>query len=131
MKKICIIVTLACTGLLHAQEVTEVKGLRLYEHHSSDVTMMPFGSGAESSKSGYDFVDRKYYVSFGKVTMSSYQNGAEKNLDMVEHEELFGTQGVSKYLGFTAGESSIWGVSIKGNAQTKWYKVAAEERPLR
>lgn len=119
------ILSLACNGLLYAQEVTEVKGLRLYEHHSSDVTMMPFGSGAEGSKSGYDFVGRKYFGSFDENTMNSYSNGEEKNLDMVEHEGMFGTNGARKHLGFTAGVSTIWGGSIKGNGQTKWHKVTA------
>lgn len=113
--------------MLHAQEVTEVKGLRLYEHHSSDVTMMPFGGGAEGSKSGYDFVNRRYYGSFDEATGNSYANGEEKNIDMVEHAGMFGTRGASKYLGFTAGVSSIWGGSIKGNGLTKWHKVAAGE----
>ncbi len=114
---------LVCTGLANAQNVIEVKGIRLYEHHSSDVTARPFGSGAIGSKSGYDFVKGTYYGSFDPTTMGSYANGEEMNLDMVEHEGMFGTGGASKYLGFTSGVSSIWNGQIKGNEQTRWHKV--------
>ncbi|MES2780792.1 MAG: T9SS type A sorting domain-containing protein [Bacteroidota bacterium] len=123
MKKIFIILSLVCSGLLHAQEVTEVKGLRLYEHHSSDMTSMPFGNGADGSKSGYDFVNRRYFKSFNEANMGAYSNGEEQNIDMVEHEGMFGTSGMSKILGFTAGVSSIWSGQIKGNEQTKWHLV--------
>lgn len=107
-----------------AQIIGEVKGITFYEHHSTDMTGASFGTSANGSKSGYDFVKRAYANSFDPATMDAWQNGEELNIDMVEHAGPFGTAGASMYLGFTSGVSSIWGGPIKGNGTTKWHKVA-------
>lgn len=116
--------TLFTSFFTQAQAIAEVKGLSFYEHHSTDMTGQSFGTSANGSKSGYDFVERKYYNSFNANTGGRYTNGEEANIDMVEHAGPFGTQGASMYLGFTAGVSSIWNGDIKGNGTTKWHKVA-------
>lgn len=105
-----------------SQALTEKTGLRFYEHHSSDMTNMPFGNGANGAQSGYDFVQGRYYYSYDSATMDRYQNGEEANLDMVEHNGVFGTGGNSRFVGFTSGVSTIWGGDIKGNGTTKWLK---------
>lgn len=115
---------LLCSGsvTLNAQALTEKTGIRFYEHHSSDMTGQPFGNGANGSKSGYDFVNQAYYNSFKESPMGAYTNGEEANLDMVEHNGVFGG-GTSQYLGFTSGVSTIWNGEIKGNGTTKWVKA--------
>lgn len=123
IKKITVLACLVYTTTIHSQTVKEVKGLRFYEHHSSDMTGAPFGNGADGSKSGYNFVSNQYYWSFDQNTFGAYANGEENNIDMVEHNGPFGTNGASFYLGFTSGISTIWGGSIKGNSTTKWHKL--------
>lgn len=106
-----------------AQAIAEVKGITFYEHHSTDMTGQSFGTSANGTKSGYDFVKREYATSFDPATMDAWQNGEEQNIDMVEHAGPFGTNGASMYLGFTSGVSSIWSGPIKGNGTTKWHIV--------
>ncbi len=115
---------LLCLGLMgpalaiHAQTLTTVTGIRIYEHHSSSINNnAPFGSSANGSKSAYDFVNRKYVYSFDSATMSAYTGGQEANIDLVEHNGPFGNNGD---FGFTSGVSSIWGGDIKGNGTTYW-----------
>lgn len=122
-KQLFLCISLWGTLCTQAQVIAEVKGITFYEHHSSDMTGRPFGSDANGSKSGYDFVHRKYINSFDANTFDAYQNGEEKDIDMVEHDGPFGTNGSSMYLGFTSGISTIWNGDIKGNATTKWHKV--------
>lgn len=119
MKKLLLLACVFALSKTWAQQVAEVTGLRFYEHHSTDMTGEPFGNGADGSKSGYDFVKRQFQSSFNPANMDTYLNGEEQNLDMVEHNGPFGTQGASMYLGFTAGVSTIWGGPIKGNSKTK------------
>lgn len=123
IKKITVLACLIYTTTIHSQTVKEVKGLRFYEHHSSDMTGAPFGNGANGSKSGYNFVSNQYVWSFDQNTFDAYTNGEQNNIDMVEHNGPFGTNGASFYLGFTSGVSTIWGGSIKGNSKTKWHKL--------
>ncbi len=123
IKKITVLACLIYTTSIQSQTVKEVKGLRFYEHHSSDMTGTPFGNGANGSKSGYNFVSNQYYWSFDQNTFGAYANAEENNIDMVEHNGPFGTSGASFYLGFTSGISTIWGGSIKGNSTTKWHKL--------
>jgi hypothetical protein len=124
MKKTLLgIISLFCTHHTWAQAVNEFKAIRFYEHHSSDVTNQPFSESANGSKSGYDFVNKQYYNSFNTNNMGAYLNGEEANIDMVEHNGPFGTNGASLNLGFTAGVSTIWDGDIKGNGTTKWHKV--------
>lgn len=124
MKKTTLVVW--CSFVLlsaQAQTVLEVKGIKFYEHHSSEMTKQAFGQSANGAQSGYDFVTRKFFSSFDATTFSSYTKGEEKDLDMVEHNGPFGTQGASMLLGFTSGISTIWDGRIKGNNNTKWLKV--------
>lgn len=121
----CAALSFAFASGAFAQTLSETYGIRFYEHHSSDMTNMPIGNGANGSKSGYDFVQRRYFNSFNESSMGAYLNGEEANLDMVEHNGPFGTNGASMYLGFTSGVSTIWGGPIKGNGTTRWMKAPA------
>jgi hypothetical protein len=123
-KNLFLCLSVFSTLFTQAQVIAEIKGITFYEHHSSDMTGESFGSSANGSKSGYDFVKRAYVNSFNPATMGAWQNGEEQDIDMVEHEGPFGSGGASMYLGFTSGVSSIWGGPIKGNGTTKWHKVA-------
>lgn len=120
-------VTFILTGLLIAsiglaQNVTEVTGIKFYEHHSSTINGgSGFGISANGSQSGYDFVQRRYYWSFDSASFGAYQNGEEANLDMVEHNGPYGNMGD---FGFTTGTSSIWGGDISGNGTTQWVVAA-------
>jgi hypothetical protein len=129
MKKTLLLlcVCLPSYQLIHGQSLTTVTGLRLYEHHSSAMNNgAPFGSGANGSQSGYDFVNRDYYNSFDTATFGEYAGGEEANIDMVEHRGPFGApMGGSKKFGFTSGVSTIWNGDIKGNGTTKWMKAPA------
>lgn len=108
---------------IHAQSLNTVTAQRLIEHHSSSVNNgAPFGSGANGSKSGYDFVTRNYYNSFNPTTFGPFTNGEEANIDMVEHNSRFGNNGK---FGFTSAISSIWNGDIKGNNQTVWMEAPA------
>jgi hypothetical protein len=118
----CAALAIASAVTSFAQSVTEVTAIRLYEHHSTDMTDQPLGSGADGSKSGYDFVQRRYFDSFDPGTPTGeYANGEEANIDMVEHNGPFGNG--SSFLGFTSGVSSIWNGEIKGNGTTRWMKA--------
>lgn len=108
---------------MHAQSLTAVNNLRLYEHHSSTINNgAPFGSNANGSKSGYDFVNRAYFGSFNAATFGAYTNGEQANIDMVEHNSRFGNNGK---FGITSGVSSIWNGDIKGNNTTVWMEAPA------
>lgn len=108
---------------MHAQSLTAVNGLRLYEHHSSTMNNgAPFGSGANGSQSAYDFVNRAYFNSFNPSTFGAYTNGEEANIDMVEHNGAFGNGGK---FGITSAVSTIWGGDIKGNNTTLWMEAPA------
>lgn len=108
---------------LYAQPLATVTGLKLFEHHSSSINNnAPFGSGANPTQSGYDFVNRVYYNSFNLSTFGPYTNGEESNIDMVEHNSVYGNQG---NFGFTSAVSSIWGGDIKGNNTTVWMEAPA------
>ena len=108
---------------LHAQLLTAVTGLTLFEHHSSSINNnSPFGSDANPSQSGYDFVNRTYYNSFNPTTFGAYTAGEEVNIDMVEHNGTYGNQG---NFGFTSAVSTIWGGDIKGNNTTLWMEAPA------
>jgi hypothetical protein len=120
-----ILLCVSTAPCVFSQTLAEKTSIRFYEHHSSDVTNMPFGNGADGSKSGYDFVNNTYFYSFNEATFDAYTNGEEANIDMVEHNGPFGTNDASMHLGFTSGVSTIWGGSIKGNSTTKWMKAPA------
>jgi len=108
---------------LHAQLLTAVTGLTLFEHHSSSINNnSPFGSDANPSQSGYDFVTRSYYNSFNPTTFGAYTAGEEANIDMVEHNGTYGNQG---NFGFTSAVSTIWNGDIKGNNTTLWIEAPA------
>jgi hypothetical protein len=119
-KLIFTVLSATITHQLSAQALTEKTGIRFYEHHSSAMTGMPMGNGAVGTQSGYDFIEKRYFNSFDAQTMGAYSNGEEANLDMVEHNGPFGTNGASQYLGFTSGVSTIWDGDIKGNGTTRW-----------
>ncbi len=103
---------------LHAQELSEITNIRLYEHHSSTINGgADIGWEANGSQSGYDFVNNTYHDSFDPDTFGEFTGGEEANIDLVEHNGPFG--GGFDY-GFTSGESSIWSGEIRGNALTKW-----------
>lgn len=102
----------------YSQSLTEVTGIRFYEHHSSTINDdAPFGWGANGSQSGYDFVNNEYYHSFNLDNFANYLNGEEANIDMVEHNGPFGN---GSDFGFTSGVSTIWGGDISGNGTTMW-----------
>lgn len=124
MKRHLLFLSLLGSGLaLHAQPLTAVNGLRLYEHHSSSINNnASFGGGANPSQSGYDFVNRAYFNSFNPTTFGAYTNGEESNIDMVEHNSVYGNQG---NFGFTSAVSTIWGGDIKGNNTTVWMEAPA------
>ncbi|UTW64007.1 T9SS type A sorting domain-containing protein [bacterium SCSIO 12741] len=103
-----------------AQQLTEVTGKRLYDHHSDDV-LNPDGS-VSGHQSGYDFVKHDYFDSFDPINRK-YQNGEEKNLDMVEHNGPSVPPGLD--FGVTAGASTMWNGDITGNGLTKWVKASA------
>lgn len=107
-------------GSAHAQELKEVTGKRLYEHHSPAVRNTNGAPGG--GQSGYDFVQHDYVSSFDPVTFGPYQNGEEKNLDMVEHN---GPSARGKDFGITSGYSSIWAGDIVGNRTTKWVTASS------
>ena len=124
MKRNLLFLSLLGSGLaMHAQSLTAVTNLRLYEHHSSTINNgAPFGSNANGSKSAYDFVNRVYFNSFNAATFGAYTNGEEANIDMVEHNSKFGNNGK---FGITSGVSSIWNGDIKGNNTTVWMEAPA------
>lgn len=124
MKRNLLFLSLLGSSLaIHAQSLTTVTGLRLYEHHSSSMNNgAPFGSGANGSKSAYDFVNRTFFNSFNAATFGAYTNGEEANIDMVEHNGGFGNGGK---FGVTSAVSSIWGGDIKGNNTTLWMEAPA------
>ena len=124
MRRHLLVLSLLGSGLAaYAQPLSSVTGLKLYEHHSSTINGgAPFGSSANGSQSGYDFVNRVYYNSFNPQTFGAYAAGEEANIDMVEHNGGFGNGGP---FGFTAGVSTIWGGDIKGNGKTKWMEAPA------
>lgn len=118
-----LILTITCSVIymnsLFAQELAEITGVRIYEHHSSSINGgVEFGFGANGAQSGYDFVNNAYYNSFDPDTFSEYADGEEVNIDLVEHNGPFG--GIGGDFGFTAGVSTIWGGEVKGNSMTKW-----------
>lgn len=97
-----------------AQATTEIKDIRLYEHHSSGLSDgLPYGYGANGSQSGYDFVSHDYYNSFNPATMGSWTSVEIANLDMVENDG-----GYVGPFGFTSATSTIWSGAIKGNDLT-------------
>ncbi len=124
MKRNLLFLSLLGSSLaIHAQSLTAVTGLKLFEHHSSSINNgAPFGSGANGSKSGYDFVTRNYFNSFNPSNFGAYTNGEEANIDMVEHNGRFGNNGK---FGFTSGVSTIWNGDIKGNNLTVWMEAPA------
>lgn len=124
MKKITLALLTALTPVLcMAQSLTEKKGIRLYEHHSSSMNMgAPFGNNADGSKSGYDFVKHAYHGSFDPSTFGAWNATEVANIDMVEHNGPFGNGGG---FGFTSATSTIWSGSIKGNALTTFVKAPA------
>ncbi|HEU4610360.1 MAG TPA: T9SS type A sorting domain-containing protein [Chitinophagaceae bacterium] len=124
MRRTLLALSLMASGLAaYAQPLTQITGLRLYEHHSSGMNGgAPFGSSANGAQSGYDFVNRVYYNSFDPQTFGAYTGGQEANIDMVEHNGPFGN---GSQFGFTSGVSTIWGGDIKGNGTTKWMEAPA------
>jgi len=104
-----------------AQATTEIKDIRLYEHHSSGINDgLPFGYGANGSQSGYDFIAHDYYNSFNPSTMGAWGTSEIANLDMVEN-----AGGYAAPFGFTSGTSTIWGGEIKGNDLTVYAEAPA------
>lgn len=122
MRKLTLLLTLF-PAISMAQSLTEKKAVRLYEHHSSSINgNKQFGSGANGTNSGYDFVNHAYYGSF-KPGMGGGWTAAElQNIDMVEHNGRFGNNGP---FGFTSGVSTIWGGDIKGNGTTVYMEAPA------
>lgn len=103
------------------QTLTEKKGVRLYEHHSSSINGgAAFGAKANGSMSGYDFVKHEHHGSFNPANMGKWPTTELENIDMVEHNGPFGNGGV---FGVTSATSSIWGGDIKGNGTTTFFKV--------
>jgi hypothetical protein len=121
MKKNLLLLSLGLglSGLLQAQSLGTVTGLKLYEHHSPAIAG---GQGANGTQSGYDFVNRAYFHSYNASNMGAYQNGEEANIDMVEDK---GPYGGNKKFGFTSGVSAIWNGDIKGNGLTLWMEAPA------
>jgi hypothetical protein len=119
MKKVLLGILLVHIGFYTiAQSLAEIKSLRFYEHHSSTINGgKPFGSGANGSQSGYDFVNHTFYNSFNAANFGPYLNGEESNIDMVEHNGYFVNE---SNFGFTSGVSSIWGGAIQGNNSSLW-----------
>lgn len=103
-----------------AQQVKEVTGKRLYEHHSP--AMRGLNGRPDGGKSGYDFVKHDFISSFDPATFSAYTNGEEEKIDMVEHN---GPYSKVKKIGITSGYSSIWVGDIVGNRKTKWVVASA------
>ena len=95
-----------------AQSLTEITGVRIYEHHSPTIAG---STGANGDQSGYDFVNHDYYASF--YNWAGYTNGEEANIDLVEHN---GPTTLGGAFGFTSGVSTIWGGDIQGNGLTKF-----------
>jgi hypothetical protein len=125
LKKLLLFIAPFSFCWVQAQTIAEVQHIRIYEHHSTDMTGVGFGSSANGAQSGYDFVKLTYANSFDPNTNGPFTKGEEKEIDMVEHNGPFGTNGNQYHLGFTAGTSTIWGGDIKGNGTTKWHKVVA------
>lgn len=124
MKRITFTLIAVSTALLvNAQALKEKKGIRIIEHHSSSLNNgAPFGSGANGSKAGYDFVKHAYHGSFNPSNMGKWPASELVNIDMVEHNGRYGNNGA---FGFTSATSSIWGGDISGNGTTTFHPAPA------
>ena len=97
-----------------AQTLTELTGIRIYEHHSS--ITVPFGS-----QSAYDFVNHTYIVStppMGQPNDPDYVD-EKPNRDLVE---MGGPFAAPNKFGWTSGISDIWSGDIYGNGLTTYLK---------
>lgn len=122
MKKVILLLSLLAPVLSSfAQALTEKKGVRIWEHHSSSINNnMPFGNGANGSEAGYDFISHKHYPSFNPATQSKWTASFRVSLDLAEHN---GKYGGNKPFGFTSGVSSIWMGDIEGNGMTLYMEA--------
>ncbi|HEY1031798.1 MAG TPA: T9SS type A sorting domain-containing protein [Flavipsychrobacter sp.] len=120
--KFTLLITLAPLATF-AQAVTEKKGIRIYEHHSSSINGgKPFGVGANGAMCGYDFVKHQHHGSFNPANMGKWSAAEVENIDMVEHGGPFGS---NTPFGFTSATSTIWAGDIMGNGKTTFAKAPA------
>ncbi len=118
--KFTLLITLAPLATF-AQAVTEKKGIRIYEHHSSSINGgKPFGVGANGAMCGYDFVKHQHHGSFNPANMGKWSAAEVENIDMVEHGGPFGK---NTPFGFTSATSTIWAGDIMGNGKTSFAKA--------
>lgn len=90
-----------------SQNLTLITGKRLYEHHSSSLSGMPYGFDNLNQQSGYDFIKHAYIG-------SASTNTADK--DMIEHNGCFGS--LYGNFGFTSAISNIGSFNYTGNNKT-------------
>src|SRR5688500_6474864 len=78
--------------LATAQQLTEKSNIRIYEHHSSEMTGADFGWSADGTQSGYDFMAHNYISSFDMDAFDMYtaESTVPESIDMVEHNGVFG-----------------------------------------
>jgi hypothetical protein len=121
MRKLILLLSLFTPVLSIAQQLTEKKAVRIYEHHSSSINgNKQFGAGANGDSSGYDFVKHTYYGSFHPTLGKQWSASELENIDMVEHNGKFGNNGP---FGITSGVSTIWSGDIKGNGTTMYMEA--------
>ncbi len=127
MKRILLGLNLLLATSLCAQPLKTLNNVRLYEHHSSMMNNgSPFGGGANGKKSGYNFMENRYFSSIDSIKGGAWKGNEAQHIDMVEHKGPFGGPPGRPPFGFTAGASSIWGgKDIKGNGLTKYMEVPA------
>ena len=100
---------LLCYEYCEAQTLTTVLNKKVYEHHSSSITSMPYGYGNVNSLSAYDFVNHSF--------VSASSTAQNPNKDIVEHNGPYGNGG---NFGITSAVSNIGGFNYTGNGTTKF-----------
>ncbi len=100
---------LLCYDHCEAQSLITVLNKKVYEHHSSSITSMPYGYGNVNSLSAYDFVNHSF--------VSASSTAQNPNKDIVEHNGPYGNGG---NFGLTSAVSNIGGFNYTGNGTTKF-----------
>lgn len=105
MRNLILIFLLIFSSYAHSQALTEITGIKFYEHHGP--------SGVLGDSSAYDFVNHQY-------KNARLPTGVSPDRDMVEHNGLVTTM---IPFGFTSGSSSVWNGLFSGNGTTKYQLV--------
>ena len=108
MKKIIVTVIYWSFIYSKSQTLTLIQGERIYDHHSSTLSGMPYGYANVNVKSAYDFVNHTNIPSASTQLVDK---------DMVEYNGPFGNGG---NCGFTSSVSNVGTYSYTGNGTTKY-----------